>query len=71
MVGYHINRIATGIHDDIWARAVIFDDGHIRIALVVLDAIGIFNDDVIDIRKEIEKSDNDINHVIVASTHNH
>jgi len=71
LAGFQNNRPAAGIHDDIWARAVVFDDGTLRIAFVVLDAIGFFHDDVITVREMVAQKNWGINHVIVASTHNH
>jgi len=71
IAGFSNNRPAKGVHDDIWARSIVWDDGNIRVALVVLDAIGFFHDDVITVREMVAKKDWEIDHVIVASTHNH
>jgi hypothetical protein len=71
LAGFQNNRPAAGVHDDIWARTIVFDDGHLKIAFVVLDAIGLFHDHVISIRKMVEDENLDINHVIISSTHNH
>jgi hypothetical protein len=71
LAGFHNQRPAAGVHDDIWARSILWDDGTTRVALVVLDAIGFFHDDVIDIRELVAQKDWNIDHVIVASTHNH
>ncbi len=71
IAGFQNNRPAAGVHDDIWARAIVFDDGNLRVAFVVLDAIGFFHDDVITVRKMVAERNWGINHVIVASIHNH
>ncbi|MBN1349984.1 hypothetical protein JXJ21_11285 [candidate division KSB1 bacterium] len=71
LAGFQQNRPATGIHDDIWARAVVFDDGNSCVALVVLDAIGIFHDDVITIREKIARKELAVDHVIICATHVH
>lgn len=71
LAGFHQNRPATGVHDDLWARAVVFDDGNFRVALVVLDVIGLFHDDVITIRLMTAEKGLGIDHVIVSSTHVH
>ena len=71
LAGFQNNRPATGVHDDIWARTVVWDDGNRRVALVVLDAIGFFHDDVIDTRKMVEEKGWKIDHLIISSTHNH
>lgn len=40
MAGFDNDRIALGCHDDIWARALVLDDGTRRLAMVALDLIG-------------------------------
>ncbi len=65
------NRIpANGIHDDTWARTMIIDDGKTRLAIVVIDAIGFMNDDVVDVRNSISAAAG-ITYTIVSSTHTH
>jgi hypothetical protein len=71
LAGFHHNRPAQGVHDEIWARAVVWDNGQVCVALVVLDAIGFFHDDVLDVRGMVANEDWPIDHVIVAATHNH
>lgn len=75
MAGYGKNRPAAGVHDTLWARAVVFGYPGCRMALCALDLVGLFHDDVIDIRQRVEKeltgSPDQIDHVIVASTHVH
>ncbi|RAP38236.1 hypothetical protein DID80_02810 [Candidatus Marinamargulisbacteria bacterium SCGC AAA071-K20] len=70
MAGFGNNREATGVHDPLWARAIVIQRGDIKIALVVLDAIGLFYDDVVDIRTTLQ-TDLDIDYVMVSSTHCH
>jgi hypothetical protein len=70
IAGFGNARAANGIHDDLWARTMVVDDGTSRIAIVVLDAIGFMNDDIIDIRKRIP-ADAGVTYTIVASTHTH
>lgn len=70
IAGFGNNRPANGIHDDLWARTMIIDDGKSRIAIVSLDAIGFMNDDVIDVRKRIP-ADAGITYSIISSTHTH
>lgn len=71
LAGFHNSRPAMGIHDSLWARTILWDDGRSKIALVVVDAIGMFHDDVIRIRKKISRSLPEIDHVIVSATHCH
>ena len=52
IAGFGNGRAANGIHDDLWARTMIIDDGTTRIAIVVLDVIGFMSNNVIDIKKQ-------------------
>ncbi len=70
IAGFGHARAANGVHDDLWARAMVLDDGATRLALVMLDAIGFFHDDVIAVRKLIPASA-EIDYAIIASTHVH
>jgi len=33
---------AQGVHDDVWSRVMVLDDGNSRIAMISLDAIGFY-----------------------------
>jgi len=70
MAGFQNRRPAQGVHDQLWARAMVIDDRQTRLALVALDAIGFGNDDVIDVRKMLPE-DLEIDYAILISTHTH
>ncbi len=70
LAGFSQARAANGVHDDLWARAVVFGNQPLHVAVVVIDAIGFMMDDVIDVRQMVPK-DWGIDHVIVISTHDH
>ncbi len=70
IAGFGSNRPAKGVHDPLWARAIAFRNNGVTVAMVTLDAIGMFHEKIIDIRKMIDPSLN-IDHVIVSSLHNH
>jgi len=70
MAGFHSPRPAAGVHDDLWARALVLDDGRARLALVVLDAIGLMHDQVLDVRARVDPG-LDVDYVAVATTHTH
>ncbi|HUV01523.1 MAG TPA: hypothetical protein VMW32_11215, partial [Bacteroidales bacterium] len=70
IAGFGNRRAANGIHDDLWARTMVIDDGKTRLAIIVLDAIGIMNDDVIDVRNRIPEEAG-VTYTIIASTHTH
>ncbi len=70
IAGFGNARAANGIHDDLWARTIIIDDGKTRLAVVVLDAIGFMNNHVIDVRKSLPP-DAGITYIMIVSTHVH
>lgn len=70
IAGFDNQRAANGVHDDVWARAIVFDDGNARLAMVSLDAIGFRHDDVVDIREMIPATAN-IDYAVISSTHTH
>ncbi len=70
IAGFHNRRAANGVHDSLWARTIIIDDGTTRIALVAIDAIGFLNDQVIEIREKLSDKLK-VDYCMVASTHVH
>lgn len=70
IAGFHNSKPAQGIHDDLWARAMVLDDGNIRLAWVAIDAIGLFGCDVIDIRKSLPEYLG-VDYAIISSSHTH
>lgn len=70
MAGFDNKRAANGVHDDLWARTMVIEDESTRISLTVIDAIGLFHDEFIDIRNNIDPNAG-ISYSIVSSTHTH
>ncbi|MDR2848647.1 MAG: neutral/alkaline non-lysosomal ceramidase N-terminal domain-containing protein [Bacteroidales bacterium] len=70
MAGFGNKHAIQGVHDDIWARTVLIDDGHTRLALVSVDVIGIFHTMVLEIR-DMLPAEAGITYLTVVSTHNH
>jgi len=70
LAGFGAGRPATGVHDDLWARTVVFDNGQTRLAITAVDLIGFFYHDVIDVRLSLP-AEWGVDHLIIASTHNH
>lgn len=70
IAGFHSKRAANGIHDPLWARTMVIDDGKSRVAIVVIDAIGLFHDQTIEIRERLSK-DLNIDYCMVFTTHVH
>jgi hypothetical protein len=71
IAGYDQNRIATGIHDDLYARCLAMATGDQTLVVCSADLIGLFNDDVEKIRELVKAQAPKVTHLIVASTHDH
>jgi hypothetical protein len=70
IAGFSQNRVATAIHDDLWAVACVLDDGQTRLGIAVIDGIGFFHDDVVSVRQRLAP-ELGLDYTIVCSTHNH
>ena len=68
LAGFGQGRVATRVHDPIFARAVVLDDGTKRIALVSADLVGLFYETAEAVRTKLGR---EYHYVLVASTHNH
>lgn len=62
-------NIATEVHDDLWARVLVLQQGRTKIGLVALDLIGYFYEEVEKIRERVH--DLGFTRIIIASTHTH
>ena len=71
IAGFGHNRIATGVHDDLYVRCVSLGGGGQVLVLCSVDVIGLFYDDVLKIREQVKAQAPGVSHVIVASTHVH
>jgi hypothetical protein len=67
MAGFGHNRKATGIHDPLMARAVVFKHGKEKIALVAVDLVGFFHPQIESVRERLPG----FRFILVSSTHNH
>lgn len=70
IAGFGNKVAAQGVHDDLWARAMVLDDGNTRLALVAVDVIGMFHPVVMDIRKMLPEEAG-ITYLVITSTHTH
>ena len=68
--GFGNKRAANGVHDDLWARTMIIDDGKTRLAVVSVDLMGMFHPVVLDIRKMLPEKAG-ITYLTISSTHTH
>jgi len=72
MAGYFEERRATAIHDDLYTKALIFDDGNVSAGILCCDLICIHRNDVERIREIIsEKTGIKGENVMVCATHTH
>ena len=71
IAGFGHNRIATGVHDDLYARCLALAAGGQILVLCSVDVIGLFYDDVLKIRDQVKTQAPEVSHLIVASTHVH
>lgn len=67
IAGYGMGRPALGVHDKLWARAFVISSGKEKVALAVVDLVGLQYPAVQRIREKLEG----FSHVTVASTHVH
>lgn len=67
IAGYGQNRKATGVHDPLFARAVVFRSGEAKVAVVSVDLVGLQYPVVQRIREKLDG----FTYVLVSSTHTH
>ncbi|MFO1065779.1 MAG: neutral/alkaline non-lysosomal ceramidase N-terminal domain-containing protein [Pirellulales bacterium] len=72
MAGYYHERLAEGTIDPLLAKALVFDQGDVRTAMVVCDLIGISRDLCLEVRRRASKATGIPEQFIaVSGTHSH
>ncbi len=72
MAGYYSARGSEGIHDDLFSKALVLDDGKTRVAIVALDLISTSRSLVEEARAAIEKRTGiPAGHILITATHSH
>lgn len=75
LAGYNYDRRSTGVHDNLYVKAVVVSNKIQALALLTIDCIGLPYPYVQRIRDEVEKKlpSNVFNaeHIVVSSTHTH
>lgn len=71
MAGFGNDRQATGVHDDLWARGFVLQNASRKIAVVTLDLIGYFNNEIQTIRADPALAGHGFDAILVSSTHQH
>ena len=72
MAGYYYERGVDKVHDDLYAKALVIENGGAKIAIVSCDLIGISAEIVADVRKLVQaEAGIDAEHVMISATHAH
>jgi hypothetical protein len=72
MAGYYNDRAADGVHDDLFAKALVFESGGEKAALVVCDLISMTRTITEKARALIERETGlRGDHVMISATHSH
>ncbi|MDQ7064926.1 MAG: hypothetical protein Q9P90_11880, partial [candidate division KSB1 bacterium] len=71
LAGYGRDTKSIGVHDDVWARALALNNGEKTVLIIATDLIGLFKNDVDDIRQQIVPMGADFDHIPITATHNH
>ena len=74
LAGFGNDRLATGKHDDLWARALILEEGAKRIAIVSVDLLGYYSNASYYGAREVRgllDPKLGIQELLITSTHNH
>ena len=66
VAGFGQNRVATGIHDRLYAACLALSTGKRPLVMCGVDSIGLFLEDVEKARRQVGQAD-----LVVAATHNH
>jgi hypothetical protein len=70
IAGFGNDRQATGYNDRLWARGVVLQRKEERVAIISLDVVGYFKNEIDTIRALVSPS-SEIDFVVVSSTHQH
>lgn len=70
VAGFGNDRQATGYNDQLWARGVVLSRKNERVAIVSLDLVGYFKNEIDTIRGLVSP-ESGIDYVVVSSTHQH
>lgn len=68
MAGFGTGRAAQGYHDRLWARGVVVESEGVRVAVLTLDVVGYFVNEIETIRSLVGPA---VDYVLVTSTHQH
>ena len=70
MAGFGGNRQATSYHDRLWARGVVVEGFGGRVAIVTLDVVGYFLNEI-ETARAMVAAESEVDFLVVSSTHQH
>ena len=71
LAGLRNNRLSQGVHDDLFARCLILDDGQTQVGFVSTDLIGLTSSAIAEIRNRAKLIGSSAENVIITATHQH
>lgn len=71
LAGYGMNRKAEGVHDPLYARAIVLKSGDRAIGLVSVDLVGYMYPNTLSARAKASARGLGLDYVLVGATHNH
>lgn len=72
MAGYYSTRLATGTHDDLMAKAIVFEKDGTKAALVACDLVALAPDIIEDARRIAERATGiPAASIMISATHSH
>src|SRR6476646_8604720 len=72
MAGYFDERLATGVHDPLKAKAIVMKQGEEKIALVFCDLVGVSLNVTTNARSQAaDKTGIPVNHIVISASHSH
>ncbi|MCS6913112.1 MAG: hypothetical protein RMK29_01830 [Myxococcales bacterium] len=70
LAGFAPGRLARGVHDPVWARALALRQNQTTVVLVAVDAIGLFRDEEEEVRRLLP-AEAEVDLLLIHATHNH
>ena len=72
MAGYFDERLATGVHDPLKAKAIILQQGGEQVAMVFCDLVGLSLNVTTNARAQAsQKTGIPVSHIVICATHSH
>ncbi len=72
LAGQYFDRGATGVHDDLYAKAMVIHKDHSKVVIVSCDIIEVTADLVSEVRHRVEEATGiEANQIMIGATHTH